>query len=146
MIWKTIFAGTIAVAALLGAIYAPKALDVLDPGGEPRGRLVGAGNAVQVDANGHLIANQKVAPTVATCGSGAVAGGSTDIAGAVTATGATACTVTWAQAYVTAPFCVLTDYTTAAGLKGVPTTTNIAVTGLTSGDKFGWQCTGQTGG
>ena len=41
---------------------------------------------------------------------------------------------------------VLTDYTTAAGLKGVPTTTNIAVTGLTSGDKFGWQCTGQTGG
>jgi hypothetical protein len=84
------------------------------------------------------------ATTVATCGTGTIAGN--DVAGKVTATGATACTVTFGAAYTTAPYCSVTDGTTAAGLKVVTTTTTAAVTGLTSGDVFYYVCLAPSGG
>ena len=85
-------------------------------------------------------------PTVATCGTGAVATGSSDVAGKVTATGATACTLTFASAWTTAPACVVTDGTSAVALKVVTTTTTAAVTNLTSGDVFYYICFGLSGG
>src|SRR5690348_17649824 len=47
--------------------------------------------------------------------------GSTDTDGEVTATGATACTLTFGTAFTAVPSCVLTDETTAAALKAATT-------------------------
>lgn len=94
----------------------------------------------------HVVSDGGTIPTVTSCSTGAVGAGSTDVAGNATATGATACTVTFGTAWTTKPTCALTDNTTAAGLKAVVTTTTIAVTGLTSGDAFSWICIGQAGG
>ena len=108
------------------------------------------GTAVQVGSGGtptHLAASQTTVPTVGTCGTGAALTGSTDVAGQVHATGATACTMTFNVAYSSQPFCVATDNTTAAGLKVTYSTgVSITVTGLTSGDTFSYVCVGQTGG
>jgi hypothetical protein len=96
---------------------------------------------------GHIASAQTTKPSVATCGTGAAATGSTDTAGSVVATGATACTVSFNVAYTSAPFCVATDVTTAAGLKLAPVAaTGFTVTGLTSGDTFNYICIGQSGG
>lgn len=101
---------------------------------------------------GTLIVNSHIntfgtAPTLTSCGSGTVSGGSTDTAGQVTATGATSCTVLFHATYDpasvgTAPFCTVTDNTTAAALKAVITATQIVVSGLTSGDAFTYICVG----
>jgi hypothetical protein len=96
---------------------------------------------------GHISAGQTTKPAVSSCGTGAAAAGSTDNAGQVTATGATACTVTFNVAYTSQPFCSVTDNTTAAGLKVTYSTgVSFTVTGLTSGDTFSYICIGQSGG
>lgn len=84
-------------------------------------------------------------PTVTTCGTGTITAGSRNSAGEVTATGATACTVTFATpTFNNSPFCVASDETTAAALiVTVSTTVSMTVSGLTSGDKFFYMCMGR---
>lgn len=99
-----------------------------------------------VDGFGH-IQQGSIAPTsVSTCGTGAIVANSTDAAGQVNATGATACTLNFGNPYASAPNCVLTDNTSAVALKGVPSTGSLVVTGLTSGDTFTHICFAKVGG
>lgn len=93
---------------------------------------------------GYQINPGTAAPTATTCGTGTVTAHSTNMAGQITATGATTCTVTFgAPAWSFAPFCSVTDVTTAAALRiSTSATTSIIVTGLTSGDVFNWVCGG----
>lgn len=93
---------------------------------------------------GYQVNAGTAAPTATTCGTGAATARSNNMAGQITATGATTCTVTFgAPAWSFAPFCSVTDVTTIAALRiSASSTTAITVTGLTSGDVFNWVCGG----
>lgn len=93
---------------------------------------------------GYQVNPGTAAPTATTCGTGAATARSNNMAGQITATGATTCTVTFgAPAWSFAPFCSVTDVTTIAALRiSASSTTAITVTGLTSGDVFNWVCGG----
>lgn len=106
----------------------------------------GASYALFYSAVDRLVASSASIPVVSTCSTGALTTGSSDTAGDVTATGATACTITFGTAFVAVPSCVISDYTTAAALKAAVTNTAIVVTGLTSGDRFSWICVAKAGG
>ena len=83
-------------------------------------------------------------PTVSSCGTGSVAAYSSDAWGAVTATGATACTVTFSTAYPNAAFCTIEDMTTLQAVRvSAISASAFTVTGLTSGDEFMYHCGGQ---
>lgn len=84
------------------------------------------------------------APTATGC---TVASGSNPARGTVTvsAAGATSCTVTWAQAWQTAPFCTLTSnsVTVPVALGADPTTTALVInfgSGASATQKATWQC------
>lgn len=85
------------------------------------------------------------APTVASCGTGTVTSGSRNSAGEITATGATACTVTFgAPAWTNTPFCIATEATAARALFiSASSTTAFTVSGLTAGDVFKYVCLGR---
>lgn len=105
--------------------------------------------AINASQGGHIssLLGSGTAPTVTTCGTGSIAATSTDTAGDVTATGATACTVVFNTAFSHKPVCVATDESTAAGLKlvygGTGNAAQITVSGLTSGDEFTYVCIGK---
>lgn len=85
-------------------------------------------------------------PTVTSCGTGTVTAGATNMAGKVTATGATACTLVFdtTNPFTNAPVCTVTDQTTAAGLQiTYNTSVSFTVAGLTSGDAFSYICIGK---
>jgi hypothetical protein len=109
--------------------------------------LTGSGNGVLTLTNdGQITAplGTGTKPSVGTCGSGSASASSTDLAGDVTATGATACTVIFNASFTNKPVCTATDETTAAGLKVTYSTgVSITVTGLTSGDEFTYICIGK---
>mgnify|MGYP001590906353 CR=1 FL=1 len=84
------------------------------------------------------------APTVDTCGTGTITANSNNSVGDVTATGATACTVTFgAPAWTNQPFCVVQDVTSEEPSRiSAISTTAFTVTGLVSGDRFLYLCLG----
>jgi hypothetical protein len=143
--WRTL---AFAAATICGVhlVSPASALDVIDNGG-PRGKLIGAGNGIQVDpATGHLLTIQRAPPTLTSCTSGAVVAGSTDSAGQISSLGSTTtCTVVFGSPFVTAPFCVATDITGAAAVQVAPTAAHVVVT-VTSAHNFAWFCIGQNGG
>ena len=86
------------------------------------------------------------APTVTSCGTGTVTTGSRNTAGEITATGATACTVTFgAPAWTNTPFCTVTlaNAPTTTPYISASSTTAITVSGLTAGDVFKFHCIGR---
>ena len=84
------------------------------------------------------------APTLSSCGTGSITVGSGDMVGDVTATGATSCTITFNQAWTSAPFCMITEVTTAgSGRVSASSTTAFTVASLTSGDRFLYHCFGR---
>jgi hypothetical protein len=95
---------------------------------------------------GHITTREPNPPVVTLCGTGSVDATSTDTAGKVTATGATSCVVNFIVPYTSTPICTVTDGTTAAALKAVPTTGLLTVSGLTSNDVFYYHCFGVAGG
>lgn len=99
-----------------------------------------------VDGLGHMQIGSIAPTSVSTCGTGAIVANSTDASGQINATGATACTINFGNAYASAPNCILTDNTSAVALKGVPATGSLVVTGLTSGDTFTYVCLAKVGG
>jgi hypothetical protein len=85
------------------------------------------------------------APTVTSCGTGSVSANSRNTFGEITATGATACTVTFGSpAWTNAPFCVVTGDNALVTTPYVSarSTTAFTVSGLTAGDKFSYHCGG----
>jgi hypothetical protein len=93
------------------------------------------------------------APTVSSCGTGTItdaggtAGGARNTVGMVTATGATACTITFGgPAWTNTPGCTLTlqNAPTTTPYVSARSTTAITVSGLTAGDVFVYHCIGRT--
>lgn len=85
------------------------------------------------------------APTVGTCGTGTITANSRNTAGGFTATGATACTVTFgAPAWTNTPFCTvsLRNAPTTTPYISAKSTTAITVSGLTAGDVIDYTCIG----
>jgi hypothetical protein len=85
-------------------------------------------------------------PTVTSCGTGAVTAGSRNVAGQITATGATACTITFSSpAWTNAPFCTITmrNVPLTAAYISAESTTAFTVTGLTAADVFNYICIGR---
>ena len=105
------------------------------------GRLAAYGGSASV---GVELAIGSVQPTLTSCGTGTLTAKSTNIAGEVTATGATACTINFgAPVFSNQPFCVIEEETSAVAQRiSAISTTAFTVTGLTSGDKFMYQCLG----
>lgn len=104
-------------------------------------------NTLCVDGVGHLAPGLGTAPTVSSCGTGSptVASGSTDVAGRLTeGTSAAGCTLTFANAFATAPFCTVTSQTQLAAFAFTVSTSAITITNTsTSGDVIAWVCMGQ---
>lgn len=82
--------------------------------------------------------------TVTTCGTGTVTAGSKNAAGNIVATGATACTVTFASpTFTNKPFCVAVAESGLNPTVVVNTTVSFTVTGLTIGSTFNYLCRGR---
>jgi hypothetical protein len=94
-----------------------------------------------------IIASSTSVPVVSGCGTGTLAAGSSDTAGTFTATGATGCTLTFGQAYASAPSCVVTELTinTAARTTAVSTTALVVAAGG-SGSTYTYVCMSKAGG
>jgi hypothetical protein len=82
--------------------------------------------------------------TVTTCGTGAVTAHSTNTAGEITPTGATACSVVFgAPVFTNQPFCTITaEAATVTDYISAVATTGFTVSGLASGEKFMYTCLG----
>jgi len=94
-----------------------------------------------------IIGANASAPAVSACGSGALGTGSSDMAGDVTATGATGCTLTFGRAYATAPSCVFTNLTVPSRAYTVAVTAaSITLASLTAADKVAYVCIAKAGG
>lgn len=101
---------------------------------------------LRVDGYGHLITTG-TAPGISSCGTGSPSVAGTDVNGRITiGTGTPAsCTLTFANAYTTAPACTVGDETTSLLLKGVATTTTLIVSVATvfgNGDLVTYNCLG----
>ena len=81
-------------------------------------------------------------PTANSCAGFALTTGSTDIAGKVTFTSATACSITFANAFTNAPFCVVSPGSAASTHDAVTSTTGLAVTFGTANTSMQWHCFG----
>lgn len=97
---------------------------------------------------GHLESSPRsVAPSLTSCGSGVLSPGSSDVAGTITLTGVTACTLNFGVAWASVPSCVLFDQTTnRATLVGIATTTQIPISGATAADVISYLCVGRSAG
>lgn len=84
------------------------------------------------------------APSVTTCGTGAIGAHSNNMGGSFSTTGATTCTLTFgAPAWTFTPFCTFTEKTTAGPYRiSAESTTAVTITGFTSGDSFTYHCGG----
>jgi hypothetical protein len=108
----------------------------------------GADGLFVIENNGATIGAQfstgTAIPTVTTCGTGAVTAHSTNMAGEVTPTGATACTVTFgAPNFTNRPFCTLTvEAATLTAYISAVSVSAFTVTGLASGEPFFYECVG----
>lgn len=122
--WTKLGSAALALAMSAGLSYAIFTTSV--------DRIIGAGTTV---------------PVISACGSGTLATGSTDTAGTFTATGATGCTLTFGQAWATAPSCTVNELTvnTAARTTTVSTTALVVASG-TSGSVYSYICIGKAGG
>jgi len=120
--------------------------------GTTRSRILAGvnGNVILSDStgiHGMKLAFGNAAPTVATCGTGTISADSRNTSGTVTATGATACTVTFnngATLWGNPPICTVTLRTapTTTPYISAISTTAFTVSGLTAGNVFAYHCLG----
>lgn len=94
---------------------------------------------------GHVLAGGN-APSISNCGSDALRNGA-DTAGVITVGGGasvTACTLTFSQAFATAPACVATDNTNFLAVKAAAGTSSVVLTSASSfaGDSLSYICLG----
>lgn len=100
---------------------------------------------MRLDALGHIVMTG-TAPAVSSCGTGSPSVAGTDVAGRITiGTGTpSSCTLTFANAYATAPSCTVGDETTSLLLKGIASTTTLVITAVAfgNGDTISYICLG----
>jgi hypothetical protein len=82
------------------------------------------------------------APTAGTCAGFAATAGSTDLAGRITFTSATTCSINFATTFSAAPFCVVTPGSAASTTFITTSTTQLSVTFGTANTAFFYSCTG----
>jgi hypothetical protein len=84
------------------------------------------------------------APTLSSCGTGTLATGSNDTVGRLTATGATACTVTFSASFGgNSADCVIANMTANRGNVSAASSTAFTVSNLTAGDVVVYLCVGR---
>lgn len=112
-------------------------------------RLAPAGAGAVLVASDYLNVDtielvQAVAPTISSCGDGALATGSTDTVGRVTGTTQTACTITFSSALgANSADCIMENLTANRGNITAASTTAMTVSNLTAGDDFMYICLGR---
>jgi len=103
----------------------------------------GTGQARQVSIAAPLhLGYTSGTPTANSCAGFALTTGSSDIAGKVTFTSATSCSITFANAFTNAPFCVVSPGSAASTHDAVTSTTGLAVTFGTANTSMQWHCFG----
>jgi hypothetical protein len=91
----------------------------------------------------HLIASG-TAPSIGTCGTGTLATGSSDTSGRFTATGATACTITFGTTFGgNSADCTIANMTADRGNVSAASSTAFTVSNLTDGDVVAYHCVGR---
>jgi hypothetical protein len=106
-------------------------------------QLLGTGQARQVSIAAPLhLGYTSGTPTANSCAGFALTTGSSDVAGKVTFTSATACSITFANAFTNAPFCVVSPGSAASTHDAVTSTTGLAVTFGTANTSMQWHCFG----
>jgi hypothetical protein len=106
-------------------------------------QLAGTGAARQVNIAAPLhLGYTSGTPTANSCAGFALTTGSSDVAGKVTFTSATACSITFANAFINAPFCVVSPGSAASTHDAVTSTTGLAVTFGTANTSMQWHCFG----
>lgn len=107
----------------------------------------GLSYAVFTSSLDRIIAGGTSVPVISACGTGAFATGSSDTAGTFTATGATGCTLTFGQAWATAPTCVVNELTANTAARSFTVSaTALVVAGGASGSTWTYICVGKAGG
>lgn len=106
-----------------------------------------AAHAISTTAVDRIVAAGTTVPVLSTCGTGALTAGSTDTAGIFSTTGGVVCTVTFGQAFATAPVCAVTEL----GANLATRTTTVSATSIiigagTSGGSYSYICVGKQGG
>jgi len=103
----------------------------------------GTGQARQVNIAAPLhLGYTSGTPTANSCAGFALTTGSSDVAGKVTFTSATSCSITFANAFTNAPFCVVSPGSAASTHDAVTSTTGLAVTFGTANTSMQWHCFG----
>jgi hypothetical protein len=104
---------------------------------------LGTGQARQVNIAAPLhLGYTSGTPTANSCAGFALTTGSSDVAGKVTFTSATSCSITFANAFTNAPFCVVSPGSAASTHDAVTSTTGLAVTFGTANTSMQWHCFG----
>lgn len=98
-----------------------------------------------IDGYGHALNGIATVPVITACGTSPSTARGTDVGGEVTeGTTATGCTITFANAYAAAPFCVVSLQTQQVAFGYTISTAAITVTNTSAtGDKINWVCNGQ---
>jgi len=104
---------------------------------------LGTGQARQVNIAAPLhLGYTSGTPTANSCAGFALTTGSSDVAGKVAFTSATSCSITFANAFTNAPFCVVSPGSAASTHDAVTSTTGLAVTFGTANTSMQWHCFG----
>jgi hypothetical protein len=101
-----------------------------------------ANNGIDLSIGSHLTGGS--APAANTCAGFALAGGASDLAGTITYTSATTCSVTFGRAYIAAPTCMANAINAVTPAVGsvASTTTGFTVTFAAAQTSFAYQCFG----
>lgn len=99
-------------------------------------------NSMTFDNNAHLTFNPAANPTVGTCAGGAVQGSASDLAGRITFTSGTSCSITFGVTYTVAPACMVSPGSAASTVEVVSTTGGFTATFGTAQTGMGWICSG----
>lgn len=108
------------------------------------GNTAGTATTETFDSKGHLGFTPVSVPTITSCGGSPSAATGSDVAGQVTeGSTATGCTITFATAYASAPFCVVGMQTEQAAFSYTLSASAIVVTNTSAtNDKINWICHG----
>lgn len=106
------------------------------------GATSGQNNLTVAATGGHLAFTSSSTPTANSCAGFALGAGSTDVAGRVTYTSATTCSITFGTAFTNNPFCVVSPGSAASTVEAAVSTSGLAVTFGTAQTAFQYNCLG----
>jgi hypothetical protein len=132
-----------AVVAIAGAVLSGQAQHVVTTASK---LITGTGLADVTDGDGAPVARLNVAgaPTLSTCGDGALQTGSSNTSGRVVGTTQTACTLTFSVSFGgNSADCFIENLTANRGNVTAASATAFTVSTLTAGDDFMYWCVGR---